>query len=147
MVLSIAFAASIWPNHRDAQHAESWRKVAGQIQNVESVGDKYKYTRVTYRYVVEEETYNNDRYDFGFQLSSRHLELLRRFALEDGSVTVWHDPADPQRSVLKRRGGRLTHTLFWGGAAAVPIGLCVLLRGILMQPLPLGQHYRRSLFD
>ena len=93
------------------------------------------YPVVTYRYEYDGQSYTNDNVFPGTgrqsTSESRAAEIVREYA--DGeTVTVYVDPAEPQRSFLLKESAELFHFVFIGiGGFAALSGMVSLARRVL----------------
>jgi hypothetical protein len=105
-------------NRKRAEASQGWPSTVGQINesrvahstHTDSEGDSSdSYTPyVTYTYQVAGQAYTGKDITFGFKQgysnASKAQAVVGKYPL-DAQVSVYYDPADPQKAVLERQAG------------------------------------------
>lgn len=107
-VLLLAIGVKLWELWR----AQSWLPVTGtvvtskvesrEVRGANNTVRQGNFPKVVYRYKVGGHEYRHDRVSIGAQMPDVDVEqTLARYPV-GATVTVYHDPAKPQRAVLER---------------------------------------------
>jgi hypothetical protein len=134
------FVASVQIRRIIDQHSIDWRTTTGTIlaSEVRDVDDGYS-PHVSYRYVVDGKTFNNDKLSPTEYTTSVHSHVVRHAAKykPGADVTVHYNVANPSESLLEP-AGRTEYALLLFPIPFIFIGLVALFFGvkILLPPRP-----------
>jgi hypothetical protein len=118
--------AALWMRHMNRK-AASWPGTVGKIIDSRLERDAHdagNTVLITYAYTVDERSFQSSCVSFTPKSDHLHTkeEVVARYPV-DQSVTVYFDPANPQRSVLERKQSAKWLVLAVAGAVSMAIGL------------------------
>jgi hypothetical protein len=122
-----------WTIVQTARASAGWPSVEGRIlrsevtRSTDGDGDDSYSPEVTYRYVVDGQSYESYTIKFGENAyGNRNTAEAIAARYPDGSrVTVYYDPADPERAVLEPGVSAGSYIVFSIGAIFLVVGLVI----------------------
>jgi len=131
LLLGVASIVAAWTTTSDLRAKGTWPSVLGKVVDRRLEPGRRAWRReprVTYEYVINNQTYKNDQV-FMMQGADGDEAEMRR--LIDSEIpewaTVYYDPADPSRSYLIATSKLWFYVLFAAGILMLPIGLILIV--------------------
>lgn len=100
-------AAATITKQLEARKAASWKKASGRIvrsalRETKRNGKEAVEPDIEYEFTISFKPYRGNRPNFAEIVGDEDAKALVKRYPEGASVTVWHDPADPTKSVIDR---------------------------------------------